>query len=373
MLNKAQAYVDSFKTLSGQYYDDVAKLIDVNAPIGSPRLKSFLVEYEAKYSQDALKELMQNPKLLRLAKKLDQPLSWKEIKELRTDIGKLIDDNATLEGVANADMKKLYGALTDDLFEGSKSFGDEAFEAATKANDHYYAGAQVIENIIDPIFKQGGKYKTGADVFATIRRQASDPEKLGALRDVDNLFDQADFDTVGSAMMNQLGLSTRASQNAAGTRVSPERVLAQTANEVLPEASQEILFNGSAREIMRDMRVFAEATQGVSSEVNRSNTAMVMQATAAGSGLVDVAITGNPMGAVQAVGTFLVPYLSSKGLQSQAMKTWLGGAPKEASEKEVKAWMQSGKRIFASEGLQNVWDAFTNGMEDDTPRGALEE
>lgn len=374
LLEKAQKYVENFQAHSKKLYDDVP--IPVNSQVPSPNLNAFLAEYGEKYSQEALKDLVQNPKLLKLAENLDQPLTWKEIKELRTAIGKMITDRKTsksLEGVAQSDLKTLYGALTDDLFEASKLFGDDALEAARKANDYYRAGATVIDDIIDPLFKTGNGYKTGADVFATVKRQAADPEKLGVLRDVDGLFDQGDFDAVGSAMMNELGMATKAGQNAVGDRVSPERVLGQTSTQAIPQASQDILFNGSAREIMADMRVFAEATQGVSQNINRSNTAMAIQASSAGAGLVDFGMSGNPMGIVQAVGTFLLPYLASKGLQSEAMKRWLGGAPKEASEQAVKEWMQVGKRIFYNENLQNVWDAYTNGSSDGTKRGALEE
>lgn len=374
LLEKAQKYVENFQAHSKKLYDDVP--IPVNSQVPSPNLNAFLAEYEEKYSQEALKDLVQNPKLLKLAENLDQPLTWKEIKELRTAIGKMISDRKTsksLEGVAQSDLKTLYGALTDDLFEASKLFGDDALEAARKANDYYRAGATVIDDIIDPLFKTGNGYKTGADVFATVKRQAADPEKLGVLRDVDGLFDQGDFDAVGSAMMNDLGMATKAGQNATADRVSPERVLGQTSTQAIPQASQDILFNGSAREIMADMRVFAEATQGVSQNINRSNTAMAIQASSAGAGLVDFGMSGNPMGIVQAVGTFLLPYVASKGLQSEAMKRWLGGAPKEASEQAVKEWMQVGKRIFYNENLQNVWDAYTNGSSDGTKRGALEE
>lgn len=374
LLEKAQKYVENFKAHSQKLYDDVP--IPVNSQVPSPNLNAFLAEYGEKFSQDALKDLTQNPKLLKLAENLDQPLTWKEIKELRTAIGKMISDRKTsksLEGVAQSDLKTLYGALTDDLFEASKLFGDDALEAARKANDYYRAGATVIDDIIDPLFKTGTGYKTGADVFATVKRQAADPEKLGVLRDVDGLFNQGDFDAVGSAMMNELGLATKAGQNATGDRVSPERVIGQTSTQAIPQASQDILFNGSAREIMADMRVFAEATQGVSQNINRSNTAMAIQASSAGAGLFDFTTSGNPMGLVQAVGTFLMPYLASKGLQSEAMKRWLGGAPKEASEQAVKEWMQVGKRIFYNENLQNVWDAYNNGSSDGTKRGALEE
>lgn len=376
LLEKAQKYVDKFNAASNQNYDDVGVLINVNTPVGSPNVDSFLAEYADQYSQDALKDLVQNPKLLKLADNLDQPMTWKEIKELRTAIGKMISDRKTsssLEGVAMSDLKTLYGALTDDLFEASKGFGDEALKAAQKANDHYRAGATVIDDIIDPIFKTGDGYKTGADVYSTVKRQAADPEKLGALRDVDGLFDQGDFDAVGSAMMNDLGMATKAGQNATADRVSPERVIGQTSTQAIPQASQDILFNGSAKEIMADMRVFAEATQGVSQNINRSNTAMAIQASSAGAGLLDFSMSGNPMGLVQAVGTFFMPYLASKGLQSEAMKRWLGGAPKEASEQAVKEWMRVGKRIFYNENLQNVWDAYTNGSSDGTKRGALEE
>jgi hypothetical protein len=374
LLGKAQKYVENFKAHSQKLYDDVP--IPVNSQVPSPNLNAFLAEYGEKFSQDALKDLTQNPKLLKLSENLDQPLTWKEIKELRTAIGKMISDRKTsksLEGVPQSDLKTLYGALTDDLFEASKLFGDDALEAARKANDYYRAGATVIDDIIDPLFKTGTGYKTGADVFATVKRQAADPEKLGVLRDVDGLFNQGDFDAVGSAMMNDLGMATKAGQNATADRVSPERVIGQTSTQAIPQASQDILFNGSAKEIMADMRVFAEATQGVSQNINRSNTAMAIQASSAGAGLLDFSMSGNPMGLVQAVGTFFMPYLASKGLQSEAMKRWLGGAPKEASEQAVKEWMQVGKRIFYNENLQNVWDAFNNGSSDGTKRGALEE
>ena len=132
-------------------------------------------------------------------------------------------------------------------------------------------------------------------------------------------------------MLDDLGRATKGQQDAAGTRISPSRIISQTDDRAIPQASQDILFTGSSKDILNDMRVFSEATRGVDSFVNNSNTASslhVQQVLSGGS--VAGAFIDPVVGLTSAVTTIALPYLTSKGIQANWLKNWMLNAPKEA-------------------------------------------
>lgn len=374
LINKAKTYVDNFQRTSEDMYKAVDNLIPAGARVPALKTRDFLAAYRDRFANDPkIAKILRDPKMGALAdaaETMGQNMDYKTIRSLRTLVGGKIKDRETIGDMSQGDLKKLYAALTDDMFDGAADFGEEAFKAATDANDFYRAGSLVIEEVVEPNFMVAGKWATAKTAFDAIKKQVNDPEKLRNIQ-ASGVLEEGDFNQVGSAILEGVGEATKAGQNVAGDRLSPGRIIAQTDKSVIPAGSQDILFNGSAKEIMTDMRVFGEAVQGVDGLVNRSNTAnqLGVQATMLAS------VATEP---VTAIGTFVagvaIPYLTAKGMASQWLKNWMRNAPQEGGKKAVAQWRKDGARLAAAQGatpfFQAVLDSSDGKVKGD---GVLEE
>lgn len=374
LINKAKTYVDNFQRTSEDMYKAVDNLIPAGARVPALKTRDFLAAYRDRFANDPkIAKILRDPKMGALAdaaETMGQNMDYKTIRSLRTLVGGKIKDRETIGDMSQGDLKKLYAALTDDMFDGAADFGEEAFKAATDANDFYRAGSLVIEEVVEPNFMVAGKWATAKTAFDAIKKQVNDPEKLRNIQ-ASGVLEEGDFNQVGSAILEGVGEATKAGQNVAGDRLSPSRIIAQTDKSVIPAGSQDILFNGSAKEIMTDMRVFGEAVQGVDGLVNRSNTAnqLGVQATMLAS------VATEP---VTAIGTFVagvaIPYLTAKGMASQWLKNWMRNAPQEGGKKAVAQWRKDGARLAAAQGatpfFQAVLDSSDGKVKGD---GVLEE
>ena len=301
-----------------------------------------------------------------------QNMDYTTIRSLRTMIGGKIKDRDTIGDLSQGDLKQLYAALTDDLFEGAADFGEEALKAMTDANDFYRAGSVVMEDVVEKHFMTTGKWASPSEAFNSIKKVVNDPEKLRRIQ-ASGVLEEGDFNQVGSAILDDVGLATKGNQNATADRLSPGRIIAQTDNSVIPAGSQDILLTGTAKEIMQDMRVFAEGVKGVDGLVNNSNTSNILpvsQLLGAGAGLMAEPITA----LTTIAGGVALPYLTSKGMASQWLKDWMRNAPKEGGKKALAQWKKDGARLAAAQSATPFFQAILDmSNSNNTDSGALEE
>jgi hypothetical protein len=123
-----------------------------------------------------------------------------------------------------------------------------------------------------------------------------------------------------------------------------------------------VLFNMTSREIFEDLRVLGGALKETDQLVNYSNTGAQNLLTG-GLGAVGAGIVGGDATqiAAAALGTVVLPYLGSKGLQSRPFINWVTKGSKSGTGPE---WVRAGARMAAKEGLLEAYDAvmeFTSG------------
>ena len=375
LVNQAKKYVDNFQTTSEDLYKQVDKFIPEGARVPALKTRDFLAAYRDRFANDPeIAKILRDPKIGALADATGQNMDYSTIRSLRTMIGGKIKDRDTIGDLSQSDLKQLYAALTDDLFEGAADFGEEALKAMTDANDFYRAGSVVMEDVVEKHFMTTGKWSTASEAFSSIKKVVNDPEKLRSMQ-ASGILEEGDFNQVGSAILDDVGLATKGNQNATAERLSPSRIIAQTDNSVIPSGSQDILFNGTAKEIMADMRVFGEAVQGVEGLVNRSNSGLAVQAGGLGVSLGNI-FSGDPIAGMAAfVGSLAVPYATAKGMSSQWLKDWMRNAPKEGGKKAMAQWKKDGARLAAAQGATPFFQAVLDMSdgENGKAKGALEE
>jgi hypothetical protein len=376
LVNQAKKYVDNFQTTSHELYKQVDKFIPENARFPSLNTRDFLSNYRDRFASDpAFKKILRDPTVGALADAAEdgmEDLGYKTLADLRSLIGGKIDDRDTIGDLSQKQMKQLYKALTEDIFAGAANFGEEALKAATDANDFYRAGSVIMEDVVEKHFMTTGDWSTAIDAFSSIKNAVNDPEKLRRIQ-ASGILEEGDFNQVGSAILDDVGLATKGNQNATAERLSPGRILAQTDNSVIPASSQDILLTGNSKEIMQDMRVFAEGIKGVEGLVNNSNTTGIMQVSqllGAGAGLLAEPITA----LTTIVGGVALPYLTSKGMASQWLKDWMRNAPKEGGKKAIAQWKKDGARLAAAQSATPFFQAILDmSNSNNTDSGALEE
>ena len=376
LINQAKKYQENFRTTSEDLYKQVDKFIPNGARVPALNTRNFLAAYRDRFvNEPEISKILSDPKIGALAKATEdmgQNMDYSTIRALRTMVGGKIKDRDTIGDLSQGDLKQLYAALTDDLFEGAADFGEEALKAMTDANDFYRAGSVVMEDVIEKHFMVSGEWATSKEAFNSIKKVVNDPEKLRKIQS-SGVLQEGDFNQIGSAILEDVGAATKAGQNAASDRLSPSRIISQTDNSVIPTGSQDILFNGTAKEIMADMRVFGEAVQGVEGLVNRSNTANILplsQAMGAGAAVMSEPITG----LATIVGGIAIPYATSRGMASQWLKDWMRNAPQEGGKKAIQEWKKNGARLAAAQGATPFFQAILDMSDNENPsRGALEE
>lgn len=361
-----------FKTESEKLYQAVDDLIDPNKIVDAPNLTANSDKLKSAFSNDELAALMNKGLVFDIAKLDLSKLPYSDLKNLRTRIGKVIHSGKsdTIAGALEADLKSVYAAISQDMGLAADDIGVDAFNAWKKADAFYSDGAKVFKDVIDPLVKNAsGDTFAPEVVFNNLRSQATKaPTKLQATADAGMIPENA-----GGALVENLGQATPRGQNAAETAGSLEGILTQTSKDKIPQASQDILFNGTQKEILSDLRVFAENARDVTQNLNRSNTAGVMaiQGGLTASGIAAASLIGGDLtiSTAPALASLVVTYLTGKGFSSKALRDWAMRAPSDP--KALARWKKSGLNIAAANGLEKVFSTvFSN---DSDGQGVLAE
>tara|TARA_R110000823_G_scaffold315577_1_gene448221 strand:+ start:855 stop:2867 length:2013 start_codon:yes stop_codon:yes gene_type:complete len=385
VVNAAKKYQEAFKVSSKTLYDEAAAFIPTGARVPAIKTRDFINAYRDRFKNDPEIGKLLNDKTLgalsevpTLAEQSMNPnLAYTTLRSLRTMIGGKLDDGDKIGDLNSGEMKQLYKALTEDIFAGAADFGDDALFAARAANDHYSAGSIILEDIVENYMMTGAnKWATGTEAFGAFKRLANDPEQLAKVQGA-GVLSETDLNQMGSALLEDVGMAAKSGQNAPADRVSPGRIISQTDKSVIPMGSQDILFNGSAKEIIKDMRVFSESVKDVEKLVNNSNSGTHLSTIQGVQAISTLAATAFTTGGTTL--TALLPvasaYATSKGLASDRLKKWMLNAPTDASKKAMAEWKKTGFRIAAAQGVtpfvQAIFD-MSDG-ENGKAKGALAE
>ena len=178
--------------------------------------------------------------LVKQALQAKDGLNYQGIKDLRTSIGELLDDPMKLAGtdISGGELKRIYGALSDDLRNAvARSGGEKASKAFDVANTFAAKVAgerQALERIV-------GKQTSDEGLFAKIQAMAGSTSRA----DMQNLLrarravGRDTWDEIASASLARMGRD-------ADGKFSPDRFL--TAYGKMSQNGKNALFGGAGRE-----------------------------------------------------------------------------------------------------------------------------
>jgi hypothetical protein len=199
--------IDGAKTLPVEKYGNILdELVSVNPAIKS-QLDTKLLnpskqEFEA--TQKALfEDVVRGMEAKRSAGIAEADivagLPFEAVRELKTKIGQQIDRSVFTKNPADAELRRLYGGLSEDVKTFVESQGADAVEAFKKMNEWETAYAETAKLVRSVIDKNGGPEKVGKAIFAQIKDGPS------VLKSVYSMLDEQGQKVMTGGVIQRLG------------------------------------------------------------------------------------------------------------------------------------------------------------------------
>ena len=282
-------FVDRFKADTKALYDAVDQHMPGDTGIAIPATQNLLAKLTTPIKgAEATSGVLANPKLQSIANAIgedtqnsqlaglgDKPLPagsvtfgpdgtpqlgaggtmpYTAIKQLRTKVGDMIADAGLISDVPKAQLKQLYGSLSEDMRNGLKNVSPEAFAANNIAERAYRAGIDHIDAVDSVIGKAGGPEKVYAAALSGTRDGAT------TLNSVMSALKPEQQDIVTSAVVRRMGMANPGAQNDAGNVFSTQSFLTNW-NTLSPQAKQALFKNDS--EIRQNLDKIAAVTSNL--------------------------------------------------------------------------------------------------------------
>lgn len=198
-------------------------------------------------------------------------LSWEDLKRFRTIIGEISGSpSLTTDGAAKNALKKLYGALSQDMEATAASHSPQALKEFQRANQYWRGRENRIETVLSSIL--GNDLNKGeAAAFEQINRWAQqkggDFKRLAlAIRSMTP--DEAN--TVRASLLGRMGTASKGRQNTDGSEFSPAEFMTQWSG--LDNRAKAMLFPDADHR--RDIDKLVTVMGGMKSAGQYANTSM---------------------------------------------------------------------------------------------------
>lgn len=333
----AVAAAERFGFRQEQLYDDAFNLIGADTPVAVNAVTALRAELRADLARapQSLGRVLE-PAIRELDALVDDAagvgIPFDALRQVRTAVGK--DLAAPMlsgsTGAQNETMKRIYGALTEDLSAAARTAGPDAAQALATADRYTRMFMSTSAKTLDKI----AKFDADERAFDFAMSAARDGGTgLARLR---RNFQPEEWDTVAASVLNRLGMARPGAQDATGEAFSVNTFLTNW-NRLAPEAKQ-ALFGGKRyadlAPALDDLVQVVSSLKDVEKLTNTSNTgrAMVTLMTLGTLGSsVGAAMTGSVSGAgtgaATLVGTALTSRAAAKLITSPAFVKWLATPP----------------------------------------------
>jgi hypothetical protein len=282
-------FIDRFKNQSGQLWKKVDGLIDDGKQISPEKTLQTLDDLtnETEVGKLFNTPLIQNVRSA-LAEQGDQ-IDYKTFREMRSAVGRKLASNDLVSDAPRADLKRLYGAISEDLRAVAASSGDDAVKALNRANNFTRSGHNRIDTFVERVAKK-------ADLDKVFNAMAKGGEGTKAINAVKQSLKPEEWEAVTANVVRRLGRAASGQQDDLGEVFSVSKFL--TDWDKLG-SSKKVLFSGSPKlnAYRKNMDKIASAAsvfkEDVAAMANPSGTAQAAaNITLVGAGGA-AAITGN--------------------------------------------------------------------------------
>jgi hypothetical protein len=275
------------KTKVSKAYDAVDKLVDpaIRTPLNATQ--GMVATIAAERSNAALSGGGKAAEFVLDAVQRPGGLNYEGLKTLRTNVGEMLKGGILPEGVSQGELKRIYGALSDDLGTAVRNAGGPKAEAAwERANKYNSLVADRREQLAKIVGKDGDV--PAEKVFDALAARAGSTARadIEALAKARKSMAPDEWNEVASGVVGRLG------RDAEGN-FSPDRFV--TAWGKMSAAGKSILFKSGGRsdlaQHLDDIATVSSRFKELQKYANPSGTGQQVGFTAAGAGLIAEPVT----------------------------------------------------------------------------------
>ena len=334
----------SFASRSDRLYDRAFGMID-NANVGGVSTSATgqaLQDIQNRVTAPNLANLVTDPQIGRIALALrdDQgAIKFSDLRALRSWVREARGNPQLRQGMDEAALGRLEGALTQDIMDSARQIGGAAAERTLRRADQFYrTGSQRLQQI-DQRFGVMNDRVSAENLYGRIKSVATS----GARADADSLLalkksvPQDVWSDVAATLIDDMGKPTAAALGgdaAFSVTQFAKNFGAAGQRGGLTDAAKDILFGPKGSSLRAGLDELAEVARlqgGVERAANASRSGVSVQnvGTLTGAGAIAAqAATGNVLPAVGAMAGGAGVMITGEMLTNPAFVRWLAGAPK---------------------------------------------
>ena len=310
------------------------KLKGLVAPI--PGAEASSVVFKNSFLDDIFKGLQRD------VAKNNGALPYNAIKSLRNKIGNKLSSLDLVPDVDKAQLKLIYGALSEDLKAGAKQLGGQkALNAFTRSNKFYQSGLKRIESYLEPISKVADPDRIASLLLNSAKEGST---RINAIK---KSLTTDQYRVFLSSVIEKMG-RIRPGQAIAGALDDVVEVSGKFSSETfltnwnkLTKEAKDVLFSGKgwSKEMIKDLDQLVSVSdiirQSGKTFANPSGTAdrVVGQGLLLGGGAT--AITGNPAYIIGLLTAFGGANVTAKLFTNPSFVKWLASSTKIAANKGI--------------------------------------
>lgn len=316
-------FLDRFRSQSSVLWNKADSMIDPKSVVKMDNTRAILDQI---VRGDKVGQILDNPKLVQLKSVVDETpdIDYSTLKSLRSSIGQKIGNNELISDIPRAELKRVYGALTQDIKEAAKGAGSDAIKAFERANKYTRSGHDRIDNYLERISAKVDPDK----IFQSV---AKGGEGAAAVNAVKKSLKPDEWDVVASNVVRRMGRSNSGNQTAEGDAFSVEKFV--TDWDRLGKA-RKALFSGSNKlesygdDLAKIARVASTVKQSGRQAANYSGTAQAASRIAAGTGLATGLLSSSPTILGLTAGSVAMNNAGARLMTNPSFVKWLAQSAK---------------------------------------------
>lgn len=322
-------FIDRFQARSSSLWGKVDDLIAPDSVTSMANTKEALNKL---VSTGDFAKVLNNPKLAQLKGIIDDATgtpSFQELRSLRSTVGRELAGTDLSPDIPRAQLKQLYGALSNDVRAVAEASSPAAVRAWTRANNHTRAGHERLGSYVERIANKGDLQK----VYEAVVRGTEDVATINAFK---RSLKPEEWNVVASNALRQMGKANPGQQNAEGDAFSVAKFLTDW-NRLGPKARKAIFsgtpqLNKLGKDLDKIARVSESVKESAKAAANPSGTGQAIINTSAGLTAAGATLSGNVPLAGGILSVVAANNSAARLMTSPRFVNWLARTPNDPAK-----------------------------------------
>lgn len=353
-------FVDRFINRSGLLWKGFDDLIDDEALVVATNTTKALDEM---VSSSKVGEVLNNPLVSKIKTALDESngsIDYRTFRQLRSSIGERLGSKDLVSDIPKAQLKRVYGALSEDLRKVASNSGSEAEKSLTRANKYTAAGHKRIDDFVSRISNK-------VDLDKVFNAATKGGEGIQSINAIKRSLKPEEWEAVVSNVVRKLGRASSGQQDDIGEVFSLNKLL--TDWDKLGKAKK-VIFSGSPNldkyrnSLDKIARAANRYKEGIKDFGNPSGTGQFLTNVGVVSGGASALATGNLSAFGVLLGGVAANSATARLMSSPVFVSWLAKSVKAPNLSGPIAALSSVAKLTGEfEPLQELIDTLREGSQ----------